>query len=51
MLYIWVKNEQSFSVRETTSTVVVVIDSSGYLPMLLGNESRISSLAVGLCSG
>ena len=47
------KNEQSFdnSIRETTSTVVVVIDSSGYLPMLWGNESRISSLTVALRSG
>ena len=38
LLYIWMRNKQSFgnSVRETTNAVVVVIDSSGYLPMFFG---------------
>ena len=52
VLYIWVKNEQSFSysVRETTSAVVV-FDSYGYLPIFLENKSVIASLAVALLAG
>ena len=34
VLYIWVKNEQSFgySVRETINAVAVIVDATGYLP-------------------
>ena len=53
MLYIWMKTSRALvnSVRETTSTVVVVFDSYGYLPLFLENESGIVSLAVAWLAG
>ena len=53
LLYIWMKTSRALvnSVRETTSTVVVVFDSYGYLPLFLENESGIVSLAVAWLAG
>ena len=53
MLYIWNKTSRALvnSLRETTSTVVVVFDFYGYLPLFLENESEIVSLAVAWLAG
>ena len=38
VLYIWVKNKQSFgySVRETINAVAIIVDATDYLPHVFG---------------